>query len=54
VLDYQPNHAKVLQQLAWITHMESSSLVNQERAIELLEKSVAAGTLSPEQDFSFG
>lgn len=43
VLDQDPNHAKVLQQLGWLHHTQSSSFVSQDRAIEYLEKSVAAG-----------
>ncbi|KAF2971435.1 hypothetical protein GQX73_g2109 [Xylaria multiplex] len=42
VLDRDPNHAKVLQQLGWLHHQQSSSFQTQERAIEYLEKSVAA------------
>lgn len=42
VLDRDPNHAKVLQQLGWLHHNSSSSFSSQERAIEFLEKSVAA------------
>lgn len=48
VLERDPNHAKVLQQLGWLHHQQSSSFSSQERAIEYLEKSVAAG----EQDQS--
>lgn len=43
VLDRDPNHAKVLQQLGWLHHQQSSSFQSQERAIEHLEKSVSAG-----------
>ncbi|KAK8130285.1 RCM-1 [Apiospora kogelbergensis] len=42
VLERDPHHAKVLQQLGWLHHNQSSSYQNQERAIEFLEKSVAA------------
>lgn len=45
VLDRDPNHAKVLQQLGWLHHQQSSSFESQERAIEYLEKSVASGTI---------
>ena len=38
-----PGHAKVLQQLGWLHHQQSSNFQSQERAIEYLEKSVAAG-----------
>jgi tetratricopeptide (TPR) repeat protein len=43
VLEHDPNHAKVLQQLGWLHHQQSNSFSTQERAIEYLEKSVAAG-----------
>jgi glucose repression mediator protein len=43
VLDRDPNHAKVLQQLGWLHHQQSNSFTAQERAIEYLEKSVASG-----------
>jgi tetratricopeptide (TPR) repeat protein len=54
VLDRDPNHAKVLQQLGWLYHQQSNSYASQEKAIEYLEKSVSAGkflahTLYPEQ-----
>ncbi|KAL2136684.1 hypothetical protein VTI74DRAFT_2095 [Chaetomium olivicolor] len=42
VLDHDPNHAKVLQQLGWLHHTQSQHPDSQERAIEYLEKSVAA------------
>jgi hypothetical protein len=45
VLDRDPNHAKVLQQLGWLHHTQSQHFDSQERAIEYLEKSVAAGML---------
>lgn len=43
VLDRDPQHAKVLQQLGWLHHQQSNSYSSQEQAIEYLEKSVAAG-----------
>lgn len=43
MLERDPNHAKVLQQLGWLHHQQSSSFTSQEQAIEYLEKSVAAG-----------
>jgi Tfp pilus assembly protein PilF len=43
VLDQSPNHAKVLQQLGWLYHQQSPSYESQERGIQYLEKSVAAG-----------
>lgn len=42
VLDRDPKHAKVLQQLGWLFHQQSSSFSSQERAIDYLEKSVDA------------
>ncbi|RMJ21651.1 Tetratricopeptide repeat protein [Aspergillus sp. HF37] len=43
VLERDPNHAKVLQQLGWLYHQQSTSYASQEKAIEYLEKSVSAG-----------
>lgn len=43
VLEHDPNHAKVLQQLGWLYHQENNSYQSQEEAIEYLEKSVKAG-----------
>ena len=43
VLDRDPNHAKVLQQLGWLHHQQSNSFTSQEHAIEYLEKSVSSG-----------
>lgn len=45
VLERDPNHAKVLQQLGWLHHQQSSNYASQEQAIEYLEKSVASGKL---------
>ncbi|TAQ84093.1 hypothetical protein B7494_g7586 [Chlorociboria aeruginascens] len=42
VLDNDPNHAKVLQQLGWLHHQQSNSFSSQEIAIEYLEKSVSS------------
>ncbi|KAL9117924.1 MAG: hypothetical protein Q9187_005534 [Circinaria calcarea] len=42
VLDRDPNHAKVLQQLGWLHHQQSNSFSSQEHAIEYLEKSVSS------------
>lgn len=44
MLDRDPNHSKVLQQLGWLHHNQSNSFQSQERAIEYLEKSVNSGT----------
>ena len=46
VLESDPNHAKVLQQLGWLHHQQSNNFSSQELAIEYLEKSVSAGKLS--------
>jgi len=43
VLERDPNHAKVLQQLGWLHHQQSANYTSQEQAIEYLEKSVASG-----------
>ncbi|MCJ1433138.1 glucose repression mediator protein [Xylographa pallens] len=42
VLERDPNHAKVLQQLGWLHHQQSNSFHSQEQAIEYLEKSVSS------------
>lgn len=46
VLDRDPNHAKVLQQLGWLHHQQSNSFTSQDKAIEYLEKSVSSGKLT--------
>lgn len=45
VLERDPAHAKVLQQLGWLHHQQSTSFSSQEQAIEYLEKSVNSGKL---------
>lgn len=52
MLDKDPNHAKVLQQLGWLYHQQSTSYASQEKAIEYLEKSVSAGKSSTRFFFS--
>ncbi|KAL9038492.1 MAG: hypothetical protein Q9214_005257 [Letrouitia sp. 1 TL-2023] len=42
VLDRDPTHAKVLQQLGWLHHQQSTAFTSQEQAIEYLEKSVSS------------
>ncbi|KAI5852647.1 hypothetical protein DFP73DRAFT_10154 [Morchella snyderi] len=42
VLESDPNHAKVLQQLGWLHHQQSNNFDSQQLAIEYLEKSVSA------------
>lgn len=43
VLDVDPTHAKVLQQLGWLHHQQSGGFESQDLAIEYLEKSVSSG-----------
>lgn len=40
VLERDPSHAKVLQQLGWLHHQQNTNYSSQEQAIEYLEKSV--------------
>jgi tetratricopeptide (TPR) repeat protein len=47
VLDRDPNHAKVLQQLGWLHHQEHNR-DSQDTAIEYLEKSVNSGKTNRE------
>ncbi|KAK6377282.1 glucose repression mediator protein [Lithohypha guttulata] len=42
VLDRNPKHAKVLQQLGWLHHQQSNSYQSQDHAIEYLEQSVGS------------
>lgn len=42
VLDRNPKHAKVLQQLGWLHHQQSNSYQSQDQAIEYLEQSVGS------------
>ncbi|KAH7907526.1 TPR-like protein, partial [Hygrophoropsis aurantiaca] len=42
VVDDNPGHAKVLQQLGWLYHQDGSSFQNQELAIQYLTKSLEA------------
>ena len=43
VVQDNPNHAKVLQQLGWLYHQDGSTFQNQELAIQYLTKSLEAG-----------
>lgn len=43
VVEDNPRHAKVLQQLGWLYHQEGSAFQNQELAIQYLTKSLEAG-----------
>ena len=45
VVEANPGHAKVLQQLGWLYHQDGSSFQNQELAIQYLTKSLEAGAL---------
>ena len=49
VLDRDPKHAKVLQQLGWLHHQQSNSYTSQDQAIEYLEQSVSSGMNSSYQ-----
>ena len=44
VVEANPGHAKVLQQLGWLYHQDGSSFQNQDLAIQYLTKSLEAGT----------
>lgn len=54
VLDRDPKHAKVLQQLGWLHHQQSSSFSSQERAIDYLEKSVDADNTDAQSWYLLG
>lgn len=54
VLDRDPNHAKVLQQLGWLHHQQSNSYTSQEKAIEYLEKSVSADNTDAQSWYLLG
>jgi len=47
VLERDPKHAKVLQQLGWLHHQQSNSYASQDQAIEYLEQSVSSGESCP-------
>jgi glucose repression mediator protein len=53
VLDRDPKHAKVLQQLGWLHHQQSNSYTSQDQAIEYLEQSVSSGMNSSYQSETF-
>ena len=53
VLERDSNHAKVLQQLGWVYHQQGNSF-SQDRAIEYLEKSVAADNTDPQSWYLLG
>ncbi|KAK4695106.1 general transcriptional corepressor CYC8, partial [Lecanoromycetidae sp. Uapishka_2] len=54
VLDRDPNHAKVLQQLGWLHHQESPLFSSQEQAIEYLEKSVSSDNTDAQSWYLLG
>ncbi|KAF3177235.1 hypothetical protein TWF751_002750 [Orbilia oligospora] len=54
VLERDPNHAKVLQQLGWLYHQRSASYESQEIAIEHLEKSVRADNTDAQSWYLLG
>ncbi|KAJ6135562.1 hypothetical protein N7512_000722 [Penicillium capsulatum] len=54
VLDRDPNHAKVLQQLGWLYHQQSNNYQSQEKAIEFLEKSVNADNTDAQSWYLLG
>ncbi|CAF9920979.1 MAG: hypothetical protein GOMPHAMPRED_002193 [Gomphillus americanus] len=54
VLERNPNHAKVLQQLGWLYHQQSGSFSAQEQAIEYLEKSVGADNTDAQSWYLLG
>lgn len=54
VLDQNPNHAKVLQQLGWLYHQQSTEFSSQEQAIDYLEKSVSADNTDAQSWYLLG
>ncbi|KAL8739382.1 MAG: hypothetical protein Q9190_007821 [Brigantiaea leucoxantha] len=54
VLDRDPNHAKVLQQLGWLHHQQSTAFTSQEQAIEYLEKSVSSDNTDAQSWYLLG
>jgi len=43
VLEHQPDHAKVLQQLGWLHHQPGAPFADQEKAVSYLTKSLETG-----------
>lgn len=43
VLEHQPDHAKVLQQLGWLHHQPGAPFADQEKAVTYLTKSLETG-----------
>ncbi|CAI7617985.1 unnamed protein product [Penicillium bialowiezense] len=54
VLERDPNHAKVLQQLGWLYHQQSPGFQSQEKAIQFLEKSVNADNTDAQSWYLLG
>ncbi|RMJ00945.1 hypothetical protein BD777DRAFT_62862, partial [Yarrowia lipolytica] len=54
VLVENPNHAKVLQQLGWLHHQQSSTFANQDVAINYLLKSLDADPLEAQSWYLLG
>ncbi|TGZ84967.1 TPR-like protein [Ascodesmis nigricans] len=54
VLQSDPGHAKVLQQLGWLHHQQSDDFASQELAIEYLEKSVSADNTDAQSWYLLG
>jgi len=46
VLEHQPDHAKVLQQLGWLHHQPGAPFADQEKAVTYLTKSLETGKSS--------
>lgn len=53
VLHRDGKHAKVLQQLGWLHHQQSSDYNSQEQAIEFLEQSVSSGRRPPMPEIEY-
>ncbi|KKY27442.1 putative transcriptional corepressor cyc8 [Phaeomoniella chlamydospora] len=54
VLEREPKHAKVLQQLGWLHHQQSGSFSSQEQAINYLEQSVSADNTDAQSWYLLG
>ncbi|KAL9115237.1 MAG: hypothetical protein Q9227_001031 [Pyrenula ochraceoflavens] len=54
VLEQDPKHAKVLQQLGWLHHQQSSDFNSQEQAIEYLEQSVSSDNTDAQSWYLLG
>lgn len=54
VLDHDPKHAKVLQQLGWLHHQQSGSFTSQDQAINYLEQSVSSDNTDAQSWYLLG